>query len=378
MKVIHVISGGDSGGAKTHLIALAKELVKHIDLKIVCFLEGDFYIEAKKIGLPVVLIKQNKRTDALFSKELIKFIEKEQPDIVHAHGARANFTICLNRKKIKCPIITTVHSDYRLDFKDNLYKYIVFTCLNKISLGAFDFYIGVSPEFKKMLVDRGYKEDRVYSIFNGVDFNEHKEKLSKEDFAKKYNLDLLKLEGKTIIGNLSRLDAVKAVDVFVDAAAEALKENKDIHFLVAGDGNQREALEKQIERLGIGEDLTLMGFITDPTSFLDLIDVNCITSHCESFTYSLLEGAREHKASIASRVGGLPYLIKDKETGLLFEDNDINGLKDAMLKYVSDENFRSEMGENLYKFASENFSTEAMCKKHLEIYDEVIKRGKQK
>ena len=73
MKVIHIISGGDSGGAKTHLIALSKELIKYIDLKIVCFIEGDFYLTAKELGLPVVLIKQKKRTDALFNKDLVNY-----------------------------------------------------------------------------------------------------------------------------------------------------------------------------------------------------------------------------------------------------------------------------------------------------------------
>lgn len=376
MKVIHIISGGDSGGAKTHLIALSKELVKHIDLKIVCFIEGDFYIEAKKLGLPVVLIKQKRRTDTFFSKELIKFLDEENPDVVHCHGARANFSMFLNRRKIKCPTITTVHSDYRLDFKDNLYKYIIFTMLNKISLGAFDYYIGVSPEFKKMLIERGYKEEKIFSIFNGVDFNEELEIIPKDEFAKKYNLNIS--SDKVIVGNLSRLEVVKAVDVFVRGAKLALDENKNLHFLVAGDGTQKENLLNLAKELGIENDITFLGFIRDASSFLNYIDVNAITSHSESFTYSLLEGARARKASIASRVGGLPYLIKDNETGLLFDDNDCEKLKENILYYANDKSLREKMGDNLYNYAKENFSTDAMAKRHIEIYTEVIKNGRKK
>lgn len=376
MKVIHIISGGDSGGAKTHLIALSKELVKHIDLKIVCFIEGDFYIEAKKLGLPVVLIKQKRRTDTFFSKELIKFLDEENPDVVHCHGARANFSMFLNRRKIKCPTITTVHSDYRLDFKDNLYKYIIFTMLNKISLGAFDYYIGVSPEFKKMLIERGYKEEKIFSIFNGVDFNEELEIIPKDEFAKKYNLNIS--SDKVIVGNLSRLEVVKAVDVFVRGAKLALDENKNLHFLVAGDGTQKENLLNLAKELGIENDITFLGFIRDASSFLNYIDVNAITSHSESFTYSLLEGARARKASIASRVGGLPYLIIDNETGLLFDDNDCEKLKENILNYANDKSLREKMGDNLYNYAKENFSTDAMAKRHIEIYTEVIKNGRKK
>lgn len=375
MKVIHIISGGDSGGAKTHLISLAKELVKHVDLKIVCFLEGDFYIEAKRIGLPVVLLKQNKRTDILFNKDLLRFLKEEKPDLVHCHGARANFAVFLKRNKITCPCITTVHSDYRLDFKDNLYKYIVFTMLNKISLGTFDYYIGVSPEFKKMLTHRGYKEDKIYSIFNGVDFEENLIIMPKNEFEKKYNLNIPK--DKVIVGNLSRLEIVKGVDVFLRGAADALKENKNLHFLIAGDGTQRENLKALAKELGIEKDVTFMGFITDVSSFLNYIDINVITSHSESFTYSLLEGARQHKASIATNVGGLPYMIKDRETGLLFNDCDTETLKQNILAYTNDEEYRNKMGDNFYSYAKENFSTESMCQKHLEIYKDVISRGRK-
>lgn len=375
MKVIHIISGGDSGGAKTHLIALAKELVKHIDMKIVCFIEGDFYITAKEMGLPVVLLKQEKRTDVFFSDKLSKFIEEEKPDIVHAHGARANFSVYINRKKIKCPVITTVHSDYKLDFKDNLYKYIVFTMLNKLSLGKFDYYIGVSPEFKKMLVSRGYKEDKIYSVYNGIDFDETINMISRDEFASKYKLDAYK--EKKMIGNVSRLEVVKAVDVFIKAAKKVVDDGYDVHFLIAGDGTQRENLNALIDELDLNDNVTLLGFINDVPSMLNFIDINVISSHSESFTYSLLEGARQKKASIASRVGGLPELIKDGETGLLFDDNDIDKLSENIKKLIVDDELRNKYGEELYNYAKKNFSTVSMGKRHLDIYNEVVKRGRK-
>ena len=63
MKVLHLISGGDTGGAKTHVISLVKGLGEYVDAKIICFIEDAFYIEAKEAGLNIEVYKQKKRYD---------------------------------------------------------------------------------------------------------------------------------------------------------------------------------------------------------------------------------------------------------------------------------------------------------------------------
>ena len=74
-------------------------------------------------------------------------IDKEDYDIIHCHGARANFIAMFLKNKINKPMITTIHSDYKLDFKDNFYKRIVYTPINSIALKRFDYYIAISRYF---------------------------------------------------------------------------------------------------------------------------------------------------------------------------------------------------------------------------------------
>ncbi len=376
MKVIHVISGGDSGGAKTHLLALAQGLSEHIDFKIVCFIAGDFYDTALKLGLPVVLIEQKNRLEVFSSKRFIEFINEEKPDIIHAHGARANFFVYLNRFKIKIPLLTTIHSDYNLDFKDNLYKYLLFTSLNKISLRHFNYYVAVSPDFKNMLIRRGYKADKIYSVYNGIDFHVAMELSVREVFAKKYGLEAEL--GKHWVGIISRLEIVKGVDVFIRGAKLILEKDPNVHFLIAGDGSQRAKLTKLASELGISEHICFLGYISDVNSLLNALEINTVTSHSESFTYALLEGARLRKASVASRVGGLPDLIKDGETGLLFEDSDPVDFAVSVISYLTNEELRKRLGENLYRHSLENFSIESMARTHIQIYDEVVERYDKK
>jgi len=126
VKVLFLISGGDSGGAKTHVFALLDSLKYKCDVKMVCFVDGVFYREILEKDIDTVLLYQKSRFDMSIVDELERMIKEEGFDLVHSHGARANFIISKIKNKISIPVITTVHSDYLLDF-DGIYRKIVFT-----------------------------------------------------------------------------------------------------------------------------------------------------------------------------------------------------------------------------------------------------------
>jgi len=134
-----LISGGDTGGAKTHIIALLKGLNKEIDAQIICFIEDTFYEDVVKAGIPIKVFKQKSRSDLTIISRLVEEIQEKGYDLIHCHGARANFIAQFLKGKVDKPFITTIHSDYKLDFKDNFYKRLVYTTLNTIALRRFDY-----------------------------------------------------------------------------------------------------------------------------------------------------------------------------------------------------------------------------------------------
>ena len=105
MKVLHLISGGDTGGAKTHIISLIKAIDKLIDAKIICFIEDTFYEDSKAAGIDIEVYKQRKRSDMSVVHRLVEEIEREKYDIVHCHGARANFIAMFLKGKINTDFI---------------------------------------------------------------------------------------------------------------------------------------------------------------------------------------------------------------------------------------------------------------------------------
>lgn len=372
MKVLHLISGGDTGGAKTHIISLIKGLDKIIEPKVICFMKGDFYEDTKKAGIDIEVYSQKNRFDLSVVDKLKNLIKEKDYDILHCHGARANFIAMFLKNKIDIPMITTIHSDYKLDFKDNFYKNIVFTTLNTIALKRFNYYIGISDEFKEMLINRGFKENSIYTAYNGIDFNEDIHFVSKEEFLNRYNIDY---EEKTVVGILARLDQVKDHTTFIKAANLVLKDRKDTIFLIAGEGFEKNALKDMVEDLGISEYVYFLDYVKDPYSFFNAIDINVLTSLSESFPYVILEGARMKKTIISTKVGGLEVLIDNGDNGYLIDIGDEVSLKEKLNLLIQDKEKIKTMGEKLYSDVKENFSSTSMAKRHVEIYREILERG---
>ena len=114
MKVIHLISGGDSGGAKTHVLSLLQHLNRTITAQLVCFRDGPFAAEARSLGIPTMICGGNH----IFKirRRLAEYIRREGFQLIHCHGSRANMIGALLRRLTGLPVVTTIHSDYKIDY----------------------------------------------------------------------------------------------------------------------------------------------------------------------------------------------------------------------------------------------------------------------
>ncbi len=370
MKIIHIISGGDIGGAKTHVLTLIKALQQHAEVKLICFMHGEFYEEARSMGLPIELIPQKKRCDLSVINTMVQIIQSEKFDVIHSHGARANFLTFFVKRKVDLPCITTVHSDYRLDFQGNFYKNIIFRGLNTFCLKYFDYYIGVSESFKKMLVERGFSANQIFTVYNGIDFDSPLTMMNKEEFLKHYNLQLPP-EHK-IVGILGRLHPVKGHKVFLEAAREVLGRLSNVSFLIGGDGEEIKHLEDYACQLNIRKNIHFLGQVENPYDFMNVIDLNALTSYSESFPYVLLEGARLKKPTISSKVGGISDMIIHGENGYLFPPGDGKSLADYIVELLSDPQKSRDFGQKFYEYTYNHYSSHTMAQAHLKIYKQII------
>jgi len=214
MKVIHLIGGGDTGGAKTHVLHLVRELGKTVDVKMVTFLPGVFTDEARGMDIDVDMYRRGFFWINVF--RVARHIKKEKYDIIHSHGAKGNTAAVICKFLTGVPVITTIHSDYRLDYMNNIWKKYTNGLLNSVALRFIDKYVAVSDNFRQMMISRGFDEKKVYTLYNGIEFPEcnsiklteypehggtelHEEKNNAPDSAGKAYKELFEI-GRPLVG----------------------------------------------------------------------------------------------------------------------------------------------------------------------------------
>ncbi len=374
MKVIHLISGGDTGGAKTHVHMLLQNLGKSIDVTMVCFTDGPFAQEARELGIETVIFPGNN----IFRvrRELTQFIKSGGYDIIHCHGARGNMMGALLRRSTGLPVVSTVHSDYRLDYLGRPLAKYTYGAVNTIALRLLDYRIGVSDATTDLLISRGFDPDRLFTIYNGLDFTPRTPAMSREAYLQSLNLDWP--QDSVIVGIAARLNPVKDIATLIRGFAKAHQTQPRLRLLIAGDGEQMEMLQKLSSDLGVSGEVCLAGWVSDTDSYYNALDINTLTSLSETFPYALTEGARAGLPTVASRVGGVPYLIDHGVNGFLFEPGDHETLARHLAALAADETLRKHMGLRLYEKGKSQFSLESTLERQLTIYRSILRSQERK
>ena len=373
MKIIHMISGGDVGGAKTHVLSLLAGLNKTETVHLICFTKGPFADEARQLGIPTTVIADSSLLRT--GKRILAMIRHDGYQVIHCHGARANMMGMLLRKKAGVPVISTIHSDYRLDYLGRPMAALTYGNINKIALRRFDAWVGVSAGMTNLLISRGFDPQRVYTLYNGVDFSRQPEIVPRDAYLKSIGLSVE--EDTVVFGIGARINPVKDMTTLIRAFAATVEECPNIRLVIAGDGEQEAEIRALARELCPSGTVCFAGWVQQIDSFYNALDVNVLTSLSETFPYALTEGARMHCATIASRVGGVPYLIDDGFNGLLFEPRDVAKLTSHMVYFARHREERLAMGEKLYEKARRDFSLEAMVSKQESIYETIIRRAKR-
>ena len=367
MKLMHIAGGGDKGGAKTHILALCSRLKETSDLTLVSLRDGEFPEDAAAMGI---------RTETFYSGNvpmdylrLIQYARKARPDIVHCHGAKANLAGVLVKMFTGATIVTTVHSDYKLDYMHSALKRNTFGRLNSAALRFFDYYTTVSDNFRRMLLNRGFDPLKMMTIYNGLDFSTKAPKVDRKAYLAEAGLEYN--EGDVVLGIPARLNPVKDIGTLLRAFALAKKEVPGLKLLIGGDGEDMDKLIALSKELGLEGSVSFMGWLKDIPTFFSACDIDVLCSISESFPYSILEGIREGCAVITSDVGGMRDLIESGESGYIFNPGDVETFASYIVDLAKDPEKRRRFADKLYAVASKRYSLESMAATQQKIYDDI-------
>lgn len=369
MKVIHLISGGDTGGAKTHVHSLLQNLSRGMDITLVCFRDGPFAREAAELGIETRVC-----SGGFFSalREVRRMIAEEGFELVHTHGSRANLAGAILRSTCGRPVVSTIHSDYRLDYMGRPAAAATYGVLNVLALRRIKYHVGVSDAMRDLLISRRFPRETTFAIYNGLDFSREPKRRDRAAFCARVGANVA--PGDIVVGAAARLDPVKDLATLVRGFAAAREGHPELKLIIAGEGPERPALEALAEELGVRGAVTLAGWLDDMEEFYSALDINTLSSLSETFPYALTEGAAYRLPTVASAVGGIPRLIEDGKTGFLFAPGDWEKLGARLAQLASDPGLRERLGAAVHERAAREFSVEATCREQRAVYEEILER----
>lgn len=175
MKIMLFAAGGDIGGGKTHILSLAKELSSQNKLRLVSFRRGILADEARQMGIDTVDMSSELGIYHAL-KLALKEVESFSPDVIHCHGAKANMLGVIVKKLKGIPVMTTVHSDPKLDYMGMPLKQYTYGLINGYALRHMDYYVAVAGRMQEILIERGFDPQTIFTVFNGLDFSGAKKK----------------------------------------------------------------------------------------------------------------------------------------------------------------------------------------------------------
>lgn len=373
MRIMHIISGGDVGGAKTHVLSLLKGLGEHHQVLLVCFMEGPFAQEARDLGIPTQVMEGCNFPAS--RRRILQLIGENQIELVHCHGSRANLMGWLLKRTLTVPVVTTVHSDPKLDYLGRPVSNLIYGTANRMALRRMDHWVCVSEQLRDTLIGNGMNPQNVFTIVNGVDFTNVPQVTPRDAFWK--SLDFQVEPDHVVFGIAARVSPVKDMGTLIRAFAKASVQEPGIRLAIAGDGEQRRELELLAQKICPPGSVLFAGWVQDTASFFAALDVNMITSLSEGLPYAIPEGARMRCPTIATNVGAIPRIVVEGETGFLVTPGDVDALADRMIRIARDSALRSRMADAIYERVRRNYSMDAMVHMQQEIYETILRRQKR-
>jgi len=228
-----------------------------------------------------------------------------------------------------------------------------------------------AEQYKRMSVP----EEKIAIIPNGIDLSEYAELPPKGSFKRKFNIP----EDRKIILYLGRIHKTKGIDFLVKAYAHLIKETnfRDAVLVIAGpDDGYLSEVKSLVHDLSVSDSVLFAGPLYGEDKLAAYVDseVYVLPSRYETFPMTILEAYACGKPIVTSRVGGLKDLVKNGETGLLFEPGNVKQLARSIFNLLNDNNAAKEIGLKGKNFVRETFTIEKVVERLEKVYEEVAKR----
>jgi glycosyltransferase involved in cell wall biosynthesis len=313
-------------------------------------------------GLDLIPLAPRTEMDLSAAWKLSRLVKRLQPDVLHAHDphgiAMASLALSLGGAATASPSLV---ASRRVDF------HLKGNSFSRWKNRQVDCFIAASEAIRQMLLADGIPAERTVTVHEGIDV-EHVVAAPPVNVHEAFWLP----HHAPVVGNVAALVPHKGQRYLIDAAHLVVQDIPDARFIILGEGELREHLEKQVREHSLEKHVLLPGFRTDVLGCIKGFDLFVMSSVTEGLGTSLLDAMACRKAIVATSAGGIPEIVDDGVNGLVVPPRDAHALAAAIVRALKDEGLRGRMAEAGFQRVNARFTVEHMVRATAAVYERFL------
>jgi len=363
INILHIVLGLHIGGLETFVLDLVRKGSSDTQGFIVC-LESLGDLGSKVTDIPIFSLDKSPGIQLSCVKKIRKIAEKYKIDIIHTHNEGAHFYGAIAGFLRGIPVVHTRHGIHEVDNKRKL-------LLERFSSVLSKKIVGVSQDISALYTAKiKVAPSKVLTILNGIDTSN----FSSRNINRQTLVDDTITPDTIVIGIVARLALVKDHQTLFKACQIIAKTHSKFRLVVIGDGPERNSLEELANQLNLEDTIHFMGAKYNVVDFLNCLDIFALSSISEGISITLLEAMACELPVVATRVGGNPEVVVDKETGYLVPSTNPIAFAEKLLLLMDDVKPRRIMGMAGRIRVIENFSIKKSVSEYENCYKQVLGR----
>ena len=361
IKVLHIDSEKNWRGGQQQAAYLLEAMVAEgFTTAMVCRPGSAFETYCREKNLPHFAVSMHGELDIAAGYRIASLCRKHGFTILHLHSAHALATglwAKLFCKKLRLIGVRRVFVPVK---KNMLSRF-------KYRTKLVDRMVCISDAVKNQLVEDGVAEDKLVTIYSGVNLEKFQETVNIPEFRKSLGIP----EDHVVVGTVAAFTAEKDYQSLINAAAAIIKKQDKVFFCAVGKGSLEEAMAGLACDLGLKDRFLFAGFRPDVGPFLKSFDIFVLASYLEGLGTSILDAQALGLPVVACRTGGVPEIVADEVNGLLVPPKDPEALMTAILDLVQHPDKRQRFGEKAKETVRE-FSIDKTVEKNIALYRTLV------
>jgi len=368
IRVLEGIRQGKIGGGESYLLGLVEHLDRsRFEPVVLSFTEGPMVERLRAQGITTHVIHTERPFDWRVWKRVMKLMQEERIDLVHAHGTRANSNMFWGARKLGLPILYTCHAwSFHPDQNVFVKKFRIWSEDFLTSRMDVNICGSVANRDTGRELFRNFDAEVIYNSIDPIKFNPYGQY---KDIRGELGIG----KDEIVVVSVARFTLKKQPVRLIKAFSEVCKKVQGVRLLMVGEGEQREQAVELIRQLGLGDRVILQPFRQDVPDVLAASDIFILPSLWEAFPIALLEAMSMGKAVIGTAVDGTPEMIRDGENGILIGTEEMEKeLEEAIVRLCLDGELRMRLQAAAVASIYNKYNVETLARKNEELYLRLI------